>query len=654
MNAQDKKYESYNKLKDQLAKSAEGVLTLTRELEVVPNLQAQAKALLERLLAENFVVLLVGVFNAGKSTFINALVGKKILPTSPIPKTAVLCAIRYGEEKKITMYPKSGEPFEIEADELDKYVSIEHFDEHGNVDSAYERMEMTWPLDLCKNNVELIDSVGLDDPDGRDLITLGHAKNADAILYLTPCTHSASAGELGTLDVLKSQGFEDPFFIATHADAIRGDEDEEREHKKYLEKQLAGRTGLGKEGIFYVDSRTALRGRTKGDEDAVAESGILEIEAGLEKFLVSRRGRNKIMTNVRGLRVTCDEVEKILQMRRGMADKTQEDLAQIRETLGKELEEARRQMNAILRNVNLEMEGIVNECAIETLNFMRGLDSSTWINGFEPKSRFIIPTKEKIKKVAEETGAHLKSRLEREMNEFVRTVLEPKIARRLQDLEELVNEEGARFDRQVLKARAILTGEIAKSVSVNGDSVDGSPQMWERAVCVLGAFTGLGILSGGVGAAFGVKEMVKNIVAQVVAGIIAVMIAGAVTLPVLVAAIIAGALHAIITGAQASDKVVGIVERKFGELMRNKAAANAQQLRSKIEGELKQVVEALEKVLRGDVENIEREAQRKKAENKGQQNDLAQEKQLLARCEKRLSECRGSLAQVGDAVIALG
>lgn len=303
------------------------------------------------------------------------------------------------------MYPKSGESFEIEADELDKYVSTEHFDEQGNIDSAYERMEMTWPLELCKNNVEFIDSVGLDDLDGRDYITLGHATRVDAILYLTPCTHAASNMELATLDLLKTQGVEDPFFIATHADAIRGDEDEEREHKKYLEKQLAGRTGLRKEGIFYVDSRAALRGRAKGDEKMVGESGILEIEAGLEKFLVSRRGRHKILTKVSGLRGVYNELEAILQMRRGLADRDQGEFEQIRETLRKELEEARRQMNAILRNVKLETEGVANQCAIETQNFMQRLDSSTWLSDFEPTTRFVIPTKEKIEAVARETCA---------------------------------------------------------------------------------------------------------------------------------------------------------------------------------------------------------------------------------------------------------
>ncbi len=480
------------------------------------------------------------------------------MPTSPIPKTAVLCAIRCGEEKKIAAYPKSGEPFEIDADELEKYVSIERFDEYGAVDSPYERVEITRPFELGKNNVELIDSVGLDDPTGRDLIALGLAKNADAILYLTSCAQAASVKELETLDLLKAQGCENLFFIATHADAIRGDE-EEREHKKYFERLMAGRTELGKAGIFYVDSRAALRGREKGDERAVAESGILEIEAGLEKFLVSRRGRDKILANVRGLRVACDEVEKVIQTRRDALDMKREEFAQIREDAGTEFAEARKRASAILWNVNLEVEGIANECATATLNFLRELDSSTWTDGFEPNARFVIPTKEKVKNAAEETGAYLKSRFKRELSDFARTRLAPTLARRLRNLEAIVNEEGRRFDRRFLKARASLTGEIAGNVSKDGDFASQAPPMWERAARPLTAW--------GDNAVFVGETTTKAVAERMATTMIAGVSADAVAWPTLTAGFIAGTVYAIIagSGAGASDKVVAIVERKFGE-----------------------------------------------------------------------------------------
>src|SRR5690554_6340296 len=44
-----------------------------------------------------FVVVVVGEFNAGKSTVLNALFGEKLLEEGPIPTTAKITLLRYGE-----------------------------------------------------------------------------------------------------------------------------------------------------------------------------------------------------------------------------------------------------------------------------------------------------------------------------------------------------------------------------------------------------------------------------------------------------------------------------------------------------------------------------------------------------------------------------
>ncbi|PJF43869.1 MAG: hypothetical protein CUN55_06865 [Phototrophicales bacterium] len=47
-----------------------------------------------------FMVVIVGEFNAGKSTFVNALLGDEILPTGITPTTEVIEIIRYGDKSK--------------------------------------------------------------------------------------------------------------------------------------------------------------------------------------------------------------------------------------------------------------------------------------------------------------------------------------------------------------------------------------------------------------------------------------------------------------------------------------------------------------------------------------------------------------------------
>lgn len=60
----------------------------------------------DRLEKDNFKVLVIGEFKCGKSTFINALMGKKILPSYSTPCTAVINEVVYGRDEQATLYFK--------------------------------------------------------------------------------------------------------------------------------------------------------------------------------------------------------------------------------------------------------------------------------------------------------------------------------------------------------------------------------------------------------------------------------------------------------------------------------------------------------------------------------------------------------------------
>ena len=51
-----------------------------------------------------FRLLVLGDMKRGKSTFLNALIGENLLPSDVNPCTALLTILRYGSEKKVTVY----------------------------------------------------------------------------------------------------------------------------------------------------------------------------------------------------------------------------------------------------------------------------------------------------------------------------------------------------------------------------------------------------------------------------------------------------------------------------------------------------------------------------------------------------------------------
>src|SRR5262245_14392924 len=50
-----------------------------------------------------FLLVVVGEFNAGKSAFINALIGADVMPEGVTPTTSVINLLRYGPEPAVTM-----------------------------------------------------------------------------------------------------------------------------------------------------------------------------------------------------------------------------------------------------------------------------------------------------------------------------------------------------------------------------------------------------------------------------------------------------------------------------------------------------------------------------------------------------------------------
>lgn len=68
-------------------------------------------------------VAILGQFKAGKSSFINSLIGKDVLPVGVIPVTTVIGRLSYGPQEKVVITYFDGKTSEIPLDEIDEYVS---------------------------------------------------------------------------------------------------------------------------------------------------------------------------------------------------------------------------------------------------------------------------------------------------------------------------------------------------------------------------------------------------------------------------------------------------------------------------------------------------------------------------------------------------
>lgn len=149
-----------------------------------------------------FRVVVIGAFTTGKSTLINAFVGKRILPESALPSTAILTFIQYGEDVdcvEVHFKDAVDEGGNVVKGRVEKLSQEDFFNEYrytnednrefietGQVKrfAAVDHAIMRCSLELMRNGVCIVDSPGLEDKAIATELSLGMAKQAQAVVYI--------------------------------------------------------------------------------------------------------------------------------------------------------------------------------------------------------------------------------------------------------------------------------------------------------------------------------------------------------------------------------------------------------------------------------------------------------------------------------------
>ena len=97
--------ERYICKKNLLKQNLQQLYVIADELEL-KNKTDLIKRSIEFLDNEKFELVVVGEFSRGKSTFINAMLGKKILPAKKRATTAIISKIIYSDEPKYYLHYK--------------------------------------------------------------------------------------------------------------------------------------------------------------------------------------------------------------------------------------------------------------------------------------------------------------------------------------------------------------------------------------------------------------------------------------------------------------------------------------------------------------------------------------------------------------------
>lgn len=210
-----------------------------------PEEQRQALADSLAQLEEPFLLVVVGEFNAGKSAFINALIGLDALEEGVTPTTARIGLLRHGETVSREVTAAGLEALTAPAAILQDLVIV---DTPGTNAVLREHEELT-----------------------RDFVP-----RADLVLFVTSADRPFTESERGFLETIRSWG-KKVIVVLNKADLLLTPEDLDRV-VGFVQEQSQRTLGFAPE-IFPLSARRALQARVGKDEAALEASGLPAFEA---------------------------------------------------------------------------------------------------------------------------------------------------------------------------------------------------------------------------------------------------------------------------------------------------------------------------------------------------------------------------------------
>jgi ribosome biogenesis GTPase A len=429
---------------------------------------------LPRLREERLVLVVLGEFNHGKSTFVNALLGGSILPSGITPTTALIHEVRHGESPRaeVVFRAKSTgtdviDPLRVAGGERKEvpWAKIADLVVGGDlIPDDVLRVELEYPAKVLENKVTLVDTPGVNDLNlQRAEITYGYVPRADAVVFLLDAGQILKESERRFLrDKLLGAGRDRIVFAINKADTL--DESERELVLTYAKKQLA-QIVPGAPTLLISAER-----QLNGDE---AGSGFVELRKKLDELLGDNRLRMLVDYGAdEGLRVS-NLLLRGLEVRRRALTMSTEELADRIRALEKDLAASKDTVAERHKRIAEEV-GVVRALAKRDLTafaeeFAASIPAQIEQQSADDVRRFLSGFIEDTwKKWLEREGALLGEKLERLAEEIVAIV-----------------QEDARETNKKLEA---FLGEGTSSLDVKVDTV-----AYDVSVFALGAF-GVGVM----------------------------------------------------------------------------------------------------------------------------------------------------------------
>src|SRR5215510_6087110 len=380
----------------QLAELADsvGMITLARDIRTtrIPKLES-----------ERFHLVVLGEFNHGKSTFVNALLGSDILPTGITPTTASINHVVFAQHPTARVVLTTGESRHLDPQQLKEWVTVA-----GGHASEVAYVEVGYPCDLLTGNVVLVDTPGVNDlNDQRAEVTYGYVPRADAVVFLLDAGQALKDSER---EFLRSRILESArdrlIFVLGKMDMLSADE-----RTAVIEYVKGGLAKMMPDPVMFpLSAKDWARSKDPA-------SGMPELMAYLERFLARDRAQVILDNAAADAARTAGYLENNLGVRMRAYDLDLVQLEQRIAAVRDQLDTSKRKLDELHVRIDADAESIKNQIGLDLEAFAKAFVHALpgqidAVDANDVKAFLPAFIEDKFKEWAELEGARLAALLE--------------------------------------------------------------------------------------------------------------------------------------------------------------------------------------------------------------------------------------------------
>ncbi len=404
--------------KDELVSTLRETAALAEKVGMATLAQDLTSVRLPKLIDERFHLVVLGEFNHGKSTFVNALCGAAILPAGITPTTATINHLVYSPEPRGRAFLTDGKEVPVDPHKLGDWVTIE-----GREVGHVKYVEVGWPAEILKDKLTLVDTPGVNDiNEQRAEITYGYIPRADACLFLLDGAQVLKQSERAFLEQRILRRSRDKLiFVVGKIDLLAADEREQALNfcRTHLSKIVPDPM------IFPLSAKRWLAGDKAG-------SGMQALLDYLGQYLSEQRGKVLLDNGVSdGLRTAGYLRQNLGIKRRSLTlalDELEARIAKVRH----ELEHRKATLRAMHEKIRAESQAISASVRLDLEEFTSSFIAAVAADGGEIdradandiKRYLQLFLQDKWKEWAEKEGEKISSLLERLAEEIIQVTNE--------------------------------------------------------------------------------------------------------------------------------------------------------------------------------------------------------------------------------------